>query len=91
MRLRDTYTKPSIPRSDTEERMYKGIDGRLGDGVGQEGRRDGNLSDLLRGNIRFFSPSATAALFLFQRNDDGQEVKYDGRREKRVECVEMMD
>lgn len=31
VRLRDTHTKPSIPRSDTEERMYKGI------GVGRGG------------------------------------------------------
>lgn len=50
---------------------------------------DGNLSDLLRGNIRFFSPSAKGTLFLFR--GDGEGVKYDGGRGKHVERVKMMD
>jgi len=63
--------------------------GREGEGVDARSRSlrargeggDGNLSDLLRENIRFFSPSAKGALFLFR--GDGREVKYDGGRRMR--------
>lgn len=95
VRLRNTHTKPSIPRIRYWRGCTKASEGRETVGALRalfssraKGKRDGNLSDLLRGNIRFFSPSAKGALFLFC--GDGGEVKYDGGRRKR-ECMEMMD